>query len=213
MNTPPSQFKASQPSPPVVPIGSPGSASNATYTPICSTPRPVNGGATVVAKGIRDDSLGGTGLIKTVGSLTFSSAFDSANLKDVQWNAFSSEHELFVASDCHGTPHQTRNSSWFHFSVRGLAPGQGVRFRVMNSNRQPGLYRAGFKPVIKSMPSNPNWQRLPNDVVITDEKRENGGNRFEIAFTASLGANAMPDEIMYIAMTYPYGYVLVLAHT
>jgi len=190
-----------------VPIGSPGSASNPNCTPLCTTPRPANGGAPVVAKGIRDSSLGGTGLVKTIGALTFSSAFDSANLKDVRWNALSSEHELFLASDCDGTPHQTRNSSWFHFSVSGLIPGQGIHFRVMNSNRQPGLYRAGFKPVIKTMPSNPTWQRFPGDVVVTDEKRDEGGNRFEIAFTASLGANAMPDEVLYIAMTYPYGCV------
>lgn len=199
MNTPPSNYTAPKLSPPASTSGS---------APLCTTPRPAGGGAPVVSKGVRDGSLGGTGLVKTLGALTFSSAFDSANLKDVRWNAASSEHELVIANDCDGTPHQTRNSSWFYFSVSGLAPGQAIHCRVMNSNRQPGLYRGGFKPVAKSLPSAPVWQRLASEVVVCDEKRDDdgGANRFEVAFAAGLGAGAQPDgEVLFVAMTYPYG--------
>ena len=58
---------------------------------------------------MKDESLGGTGLLKTCGDgLTFSSSFDSANLRDCHFNESSGEYELFVATDCMGTPHQTR---------------------------------------------------------------------------------------------------------
>jgi hypothetical protein len=163
---------------------------------------------------VHDGSLGGTGLVKTLGGLTFSSAFDSANLKDVRWNATSSEHELFMANDCDGTPHQTRNSSWFYFSVRGLKPGQAISVRVMNSNRQPGLYRGGFKPVAKTLPSAPVWQRVASELVVCDEKREGGvASRFEIAFSVGLGTGAQPaGEVLFVAMTYPFGYATRARH-
>jgi hypothetical protein len=105
-----------------------------------SPPRPVSAGEVIQAKGTTDASLGGTGLLKVVRGLQFDSTFDSANLRDVTHNAATGEFELFVASDCHGTPYQTRNMTWFYFIVRGAKAGDALSFRIMNMNRQPGLY-------------------------------------------------------------------------
>jgi len=138
--------------------------------PICPSPRPVTACEVVQPKEISDASLGGTGLLKVVRGLEFDATFDSANLRDVQFNDATGEFELFVASDCHGTPYQTRcveitnpthaptcpkltlpikllqwasmssNTTWFYFIVRGAKPADALSFRIMNMNRQPGLY-------------------------------------------------------------------------
>jgi hypothetical protein len=120
------------------------------------TPRPIAGKIITEPKGDSDPTLGGTGLLKQIGDIIFDSTFDSANLKDVRLNN-AGEYELFLAKDCDGTPQQTRNSSWFHFRVSG-AESKILKFRIKNMNRQPGLYRQGFKPVTKSLPSKPNWE-------------------------------------------------------
>ena len=104
------------------------------------SPRPVNACEAPSSKETSDPSLGGTGLLKVANGLEFDSTFDSANLMDVNFNTATGEFELFVASDCHGTPYQTRNMTWFHFNVRGAASGDALSFRIMNMNRQPGLY-------------------------------------------------------------------------
>lgn len=72
------------------------------------TPRRRNASSVTQPKWESDDSLGGTGLLKTVGGLTFDSSFDSANLKDCSYNSNSGEYDLYIAKDCDDTPHQTR---------------------------------------------------------------------------------------------------------
>mmetsp|Transcript_18788 Transcript_18788/g.38657 ORF Transcript_18788/g.38657 Transcript_18788/m.38657 type:complete len:745 (-) Transcript_18788:90-2324(-) len=209
------------------------------YTSISMTPRPRAAADTFVAKPLQDKSLGGTGLVKTVGGLTFSSAFDSANLKDVKLSQQNSEDgqgaeqanplefDLTIACDCEGTPHRTRNSTWFYFSVRGMSryTPQVLKFKIVNMNRQPGLYRAGFKPVVRSVPSKRSWEKIKTAVQITDLKDE---GRYEVAWEYSWvptlpSADSQQDksrrksdpngntageeeEELFFAFTYPYGY-------
>ena len=116
-------------------------------------PRPVTAAATIVPKAIRDESVGGTGLLKKVGELTFSSAFDSANLKDVTRDA-DGEFRLWTACDCEGSQQQTRNASWFHFSVSGAKANTKIKLRIANMNRQGrrGLHRAAALPLLWTKP-------------------------------------------------------------
>jgi hypothetical protein len=72
------------------------------------TPRPRITSVKTEPKWECDESVGGTGLLKVVGGLTFDSSFDSANLKDCYYNTVNEEYELYIAKDCDGTPHQTR---------------------------------------------------------------------------------------------------------
>lgn len=108
-----------------------------TEAPCSSTdpPRPIIGIYPVTPKGISDESVGGTGLLKKVGDLTFSSAFDSANLKDVAQGS-DGEYHLWTACDCEGSKYQSRNASWFHFSVSGASANTKSKFRIVNMNRQ-----------------------------------------------------------------------------
>ena len=57
-------------------------------------------------------------VVALVGGLRFSSAFDSGNLESVQ-RGEDGAWELRTSRDCEGTQFVQRNSTWFHFSVRG----------------------------------------------------------------------------------------------
>jgi hypothetical protein len=77
----------------------------------------------------------------------------------LQTGAF--EYSLWIRRDCEGTPFETAYRTWFHFSVVGAPRGTTLSFTMCNMNKQAHLYRFGFKPVVKAVPSRPTWDHLP----------------------------------------------------
>ncbi len=73
-------------------------------------------------------------------------------------------YTVWVRRDCEGTPHATSYRTWFHFSLTGAARGATVVITVANMNKQAHLYRFGFKPVVKAVPSRPQWEHLTSAV-------------------------------------------------
>ena len=95
-----------------------------------------------------------------IGELTFDSDFDSGNAQRFEQT---DEHEfsLFTANDCEGTEFEKGFRTWFCFSVRGVAQrGRLLTFLVYNMNPQGVLFRQGHRPVYRSLPSKPAWERL-----------------------------------------------------
>ena len=56
------------------------------------------------------------------------------------------EFRCHVAPDMFKTAFENKNSSWFHFRVRG-AQGKCIRFNMMNLNRHAKLFNQGMAPV------------------------------------------------------------------
>ena len=99
-----------------------------------------------------------------VGGLTFDASFDSGNaarVEAVSENA--NEFALWTARDCEGTIHENGCRTWFSFSVRGasLFEGRMLAFRIHNMNSQGALYKHDMRPVFRTLPSQPVWERLP----------------------------------------------------
>ena len=76
-----------------------------------------------------------------------------------------------------------------------------VRLRIMNLNRQPGLFKFGMRPVTKTLPSAPEWMRIRECPTISDQTESGGG--FEVAW--SFTGERQGDEVFF-AFCYPYSY-------
>ena len=96
-----------------------------------------------------------------VNGLIFDASFDSGNAAQRVEAIGEDEFCLWTLRDCEGTPHENGCRTWFSFSVRGAAPGRTLAFRILNMNSQGNLFRADMRPVYRSLPSKPEWERLP----------------------------------------------------
>ena len=112
---------------------------------------------------------------------------------------------LWSRADCEGTAHATRSRSWFAFSVRGANSGRTLQFEVFMSNQEK-LYRHDFRPVYRSLPSQPEWQPLKQSVQFLSTPSSEGGGRaeqFSIRFAHKVESS---NETLYFAFCYPHGY-------
>jgi len=91
-----------------------------------TTPRPTVAGETIVVKAINDKSLGGTGLVKTVGGLTFSSAFDRCSplSRERCWVYF--QWEVFLAS----ITFQSKGCAWV-VGAKVAFPSETTRYLLI----------------------------------------------------------------------------------
>jgi len=162
-----------------------------------------------------------------VGGLTFDASFDSGNaarVEAVSENA--NEFALWTARDCEGTIHENGCRTWFSFSVRGasLFEGRMLAFRIHNMNSQGALYKHDMRPVFRTLPSQPVWERLPLPATYSGgtadkykEMREKSGidgraydGDFSIRFE-HIVASAAEGETLYFAFCFPESYTDVVA--
>ena len=101
------------------------------------------------------------------------------------------------------TEYENRNSSWFHFRVRG-AQGKCLRFNMMNLNRHGKLFNQGMYPVFLAHdPATP----LPN--IMTESARWNrvqsvfSHSTKDGHFVSSFWQRISTNEDFYFSFTYP----------
>ncbi|KAF7259448.1 hypothetical protein EG68_03184 [Paragonimus skrjabini miyazakii] len=73
------------------------------------------------------------------------------------------DFKVWTRPDCAGTLFENGNRTWFHFSVRGYAPGKLIRIMIMNLNKQSKVYSQGYAPLYRvchSTVSQSRWQRI-----------------------------------------------------
>ncbi|TPP62349.1 CBPC5 [Fasciola gigantica] len=73
------------------------------------------------------------------------------------------EFKIWTRPDCSGTMFENGNRTWFHFSIRGYAPGKLLRITIMNLNKQSKIYSQGYAPIYRVCHPNqpfPRWQRI-----------------------------------------------------
>jgi hypothetical protein len=109
-----------------------------------------------------DPVEGKHGISAQFGPYTFSSQFDSGNLGQVE-KIKDDEFVLFPAPDCAGQPCQTKNRSWFYFSLSGGSKDATVKLTIRNMNPQPRLYGNDYRPFVKILPTQPMWDRCVLD--------------------------------------------------
>ncbi|KAK2890372.1 cytosolic carboxypeptidase-like protein 5 [Channa argus] len=157
-----------------------------------------------------------------IGNIVFSSKFDSGNLARVEKvekgnfspssDAASSgsvplgsnlapdyEFNVWTQPDCAGTEHENGNRSWFHFSVRGPAPGKILKINVMNMNNQRKLYSQGMAPLVRTLPGKNRWERIrdrPTTEIVD--------NQFILSFTHRL--LEVRGATTYFSFCYPFSY-------
>lgn len=85
--------------------------------------------------------------------LTFSSEFDSGNLKKAKYDEQAAEYLCYQTRDAQDTAHEAPYTTWFHFSVSGAKAGETVKFCIKNMNKQMRLYKQGYRPVYKVVPN------------------------------------------------------------
>lgn len=110
------------------------------------------------------------------------------------------EFNLWTRPDCHGTPYENANRTWFYFSIRGGEKNQVVKLNMMNLNKQAKLFSQGMHPVIKNG-SNGKWERMKEKPVfyVTDEN-------FFLSFYHKTNEN-ITDNLTYYAFTFPFTYI------
>ena len=80
-----------------------------------------------------------------------------------------------MRKDCEGSPYETSYRTWFHFSVSGASRGSVLTLHVRNMNKQAHLYRFGYKPVVKAVPSKPTWEHISGSVEYEVQKPRRDG--------------------------------------
>ena len=155
-----------------------------------------------------------------VGGLVFDASFDSGNASKVE-QIGEDEFCVWTRRDCEGMPHENGCRTWFSFSVRGAAAGRKLAFRIHNMNSQGNLFRFGMRPVFRSLPSMPEWERCPEETTHWGgkgsnkyrEMRENrdyvgGGDEFVIRFEHTVEHTG---DTLYFAFCYPATYTDTIA--
>lgn len=142
------------------------------------------------------------------GGLLFDSHFDSGNIALVEqkddWT-----FALYTRSDCEGSPHAVGFRSWFHFSFKpGPARGKFISFELHNMNPQGKLFKPGndMRPVYRTLPSRPEWARLPLPCHHTGVKEE---DNFVLHFRHK--CECEPGDTIYIALSHAYSYTDYIA--
>jgi len=123
------------------------------------------------------------------GPYLFRADFDSANLARVEYAGHAS-HPLdrcFDAAHLHSPDafdlwlHADPMSSYrvfFHFAVRGGRKGKQLRLCVRNLNNKKPLIGEGMRPLVRSVPSAPEWRRVEGVEFTTLQTSEGAGRSF-----------------------------------
>lgn len=125
-----------------------------------------------------------------------SQATSSSGPKEKQIDA---EFNLWTRPDCHGTPFENSNRTWFYFSVRGGEKNQTIKLNVMNLNKQAKLFSQGMNTVVKHG-TNGKWERMKEKPMFyaTDEN-------FILSFYHRTYEN-IEDNLTFYAFTFPFTY-------
>lgn len=109
------------------------------------------------------------------------------------------EFNLWTKPDCHGTPFENGNRTWFFFSIRGGEKNQNVKLNVMNLNKQAKLFSQGMHPVVRHGLYG-KWERMKErpSFYVTDEN-------FILSFVHRTFENS-EDNLTFYAFTFPYTY-------
>lgn len=134
----------------------------------------------------------------SIGHLTFTSHFDSGNLKSAR-HLFENTYEIETSPDCAGTAYETDYTSWFHFGIRGGKKGERVRIRIAKLNKHPTLYDNDMRPVYRSSPLQKKWHRIKRA-----PKHELIGGRSVLTFEHVF---ERADTMACFAFCYPYSYL------
>ena len=140
-----------------------------------------------------------------VNGLTFSATFDSGNLARVQPDG-TDAFIVWARADCEGMAHARKTRTWFCFSVRGAAPGRALHIEVRMSD-QSKLYSHDMRPVYRSLPSQPAWQRLREPSPRNDAPSSEG---FGIHLRHTV-APSSAGETLYFAFCFPHSYADCMA--
>lgn len=128
--------------------------------------------------------------------------FDSANLAACEYDADAETIMLKTRPDCAGTRFETTHRSWFHFCVEGAKKGATLAFAVTNLNKQARLFAGDFRPVVRSLPSVPSWERVHLPASYTPNEPGAGGGGtlyFKVRVEAS-------GERIFVAFCAPWSY-------
>jgi hypothetical protein len=135
----------------------------------------------------------------SLGGLTFGCDFDSGNIGRIELKG-DDEYVMWTRADCEGTPNATKSRTWFCFSVRGALPGQELKFDV-KMTPQVKLYEHGMRPVFRSLPSQPEWARVPRSTPCNG-LRQLDSFSIRIRHVVETPAN----ETLFFAFCYPLTY-------
>jgi hypothetical protein len=136
---------------------------------------------------------------------TFSCEFCSGSFHDVS-SSGGDAHSVIVTTRPDLTT--TNYRTWFYFSVTGGSTGQNLKMRVENMNNQGKLFKHDFRPVVRSHPSQPQWERLP--VSVQHELYDPDQKLFAITFSHRFATDS---ETVYFAFTFPYSFSDILLRT
>ena len=136
---------------------------------------------------------------------TFSCEFCSGSFDDVSCSG-GDAHSVVVTTRPDLTT--TNYRTWFYFSVTGGSTGQNLKMRVENMNNQGKLFKHDFRPVVRSHPSQPQWERLP--VSVQHELYDPEQKLFAITFSHRFATDS---ETVYFAFTFPYSFSDILLRT
>jgi len=92
---------------------------------------------------------------------------------------------------------------WFHFGIRGLRKGSFFRITLMNLSNLKLFGSAIYRPVWKTLPSQPEWQRTRTDSTF----QANPPNGYKLSWVFEM---PFEDNVVYFAFAPPYPYEEVL---
>jgi hypothetical protein len=133
-----------------------------------------------------------------VGGLTFDANFDSGNCARVEQTG-ANEFAVWTAPDCAGSQHETNHRSWFHFAISGAAPGRVLTLVVHNMNCQGHLFKHDMRPVVRALPSRPQWERVRYPTHTSGTKAE---DNFVLRFRHKVETT----DTLFCALCYPQAY-------
>ena len=140
--------------------------------------------------------------------LTFSSQFDSGNLRNClvkEDTPGRHEFNLYISGD--STPYEKAHyKTWFYFSIKGMPRDSIITFSIRNMGNQGKLIKNGLRPVYRSL-SSQKWKRVHGTVKYKNEKGYSTLS-WEHEFD-EMEAN----DVFYFAYTYPYSYTETLTKT
>ena len=159
----------------------------------CISARPRDGGW------CETEELARAGSMLSAGGLDFDGGFESANLAKVEHRGRNS-YILWTKPDVEGV---SSKATWFSFSVTGVSDGSVLEFEVRNMNPQTALYEHDMRAVHRSLPSQPDWQRLDRPCHHSGSKKTKD---FAVHLVHKVACGDADAETLYFAFTFPYSY-------
>lgn len=144
-------------------------------------------------------------VIPASGCLTFSSQFESGNLRKAI-RVSEDEYQLLLDFDTETQSH----TQWYYFSVQNQKANHTVKFSIVNMGKQSSLYQRGLKPLVYSVAKATQlglgWHR--DGVGITygpsTWTREEGTAQYHLLSFRYTFRYAQ--DVVYFAHCYPYTY-------